>query len=381
MSEKLKKESLKVEARRFARRLFYSAWLQWQRSSMERKRPCVVIFPSNQPWDAASNLRAWLLAPELRKLGWRAVVVPEALSLKQRLRILAVEKPDVILLQQTRHPLNDPRLYAPYPCVLDMDDADYLDLRIQAHISLCAKNAAAVVGGSRFVRDCLKEHNSFARVIWTTSPGPAEPPEIHPDRRQPIVAWAHATPLHYPTEAAFIQRVMVAVARRTRCIFWLFGTNEEEAKEWLSPIREAGATCETISMLSYPDYLERVAQAAVGLQPVCTENAFSRGKSFGKVLAYLAGQVAVVASNNVDHPLLFDGSNGVLLENDVDEWADEIVKLMENVQHRSEIAIAGWNIFNSRLITSVSATLFDRVFREAIASSTLNKLGHAELQS
>ena len=89
--------------------------------------PKVVLFPSNSAGDASSNLRVYLAAPELRRLGWRVVVVPDSLDLSQRRRILRLEQPDVIFMNQTRHPLNRPKLYAPIPIVLDADDADYLD--------------------------------------------------------------------------------------------------------------------------------------------------------------------------------------------------------------------------------------------------------------
>jgi hypothetical protein len=61
---------------------------------------------------------------------------------------------------------------------------------------------------------------------------------------------------------------------------------------------------------------------AVGLHPVCTNHAFSLGKSFGKLLAYLAADVAIVTSNAVDHPLFFtDGVNGTLVGDDLEAWA------------------------------------------------------------
>lgn len=62
------------------------------------------------------------------------------------------------------------------------------------------------------------------------------------------------------------------------------------------------------------------------------ENPFSRGKSFGKLLAYLIADVAIVASNNVDHPLFFqDGVNGVLAPNDVDRWVEGTALLLQDL--------------------------------------------------
>jgi len=335
---------------------------------MPKRRPSVVIFPTNQPWDPASNLRAWLVAPELEKLGWRVVVVPEPLSLAQRKRVLDFERPDVVFIQQTRNVLNEPRFYAPYPCVLDADDADYLDTRSQVHerIVRAATDAKAVVGGSRFVASCLANHNANAHVLWTSTPKRDVAWRVAPEEREPIIAWAHASPLAYHREAEFVQRVMIAVSSRTRATFWLFGTTESAAQPWFAPIRDASGVCVAIPPLEYSAYLERVAEAAVGLQPVDTTNEFSRGKSFGKLLAYLAGEVAVVASNAVDHPRFFrDGETGMLPAHDVDAWATAIVTLLTDRELRGRIARAAHAKFSARLTSDVFAKLLDPILRRA----------------
>ncbi len=349
---------------KLGRRVWHEALLHARTLSAQRRRPSVVVFPSNQPWDAASNLRAWLVAPELEKLGWRVLVVPAFLSLSQRRRILARARPDAVLIQQTRHDLNDPALYSPYPCVLDIDDADVLDPRIHARVGARAASAAAVVCGSRFIAQQLRSYNANTHVIWTGTPDIIGPPRPSPSEREPIVAWAHSEPLRYPLEAALVQRVMTEVVRRTKCTFWLFGTSESDAKEWLAPLRAAGGTCEAIASLPYEDYLGRVRQAAVGLHPVCIENEFSRGKSFGKLLAYLSEQVAVVTTNTIDHPLFFrDHENGLLVENDADAWISAIEALVENPQLRHDVAMKGFADYRSRLTTRKFAALLDGVLR------------------
>lgn len=356
--------------RALLRRWVFELRLHWSRMQRPRCRPALVIFPSSQPWSGSSNLRAWLVAPELERLGWRVVVVPEPLSLSQRMRILRLERPDVVLLQQTRHLLNQPRLYRPYPCVLDADDADYLDPRHHDRIVQCATDAAAIVGGSRYVTRLLAQHNAGPHhVLWTSTPRPARPPSTPPALREPIVAWAHERPLLFRHEADLIQAVMVEVCRRTGCTFWLFGTSESEAQAWLEPLRRAGGTCIAIPTMPYEAYLEKVAQVAVGLQPVCLDNDFSRGRSFGKILAYLAGQVAVVASDAVDHPLLFrDGANGFLVRENVDDWVKAIVPLVEDPALRSRVALAGWEDLHKRLTTDRFANLLNPILRE-IAST------------
>ncbi len=368
-SSKLTRLPFVAAGRDFARRVYHELKLHNVRRRQPKRRPSVVIFPSRDAWLSSSNLRAWLVEPELQRLGWRTVIVPQALNLSQRRRVLHLEKPDVILLQQTQHPLNRPAFYRPYPCVLDADDADYLDPRYQALIAQCAKDAGAVVGGSRLTAQLLGQHNARpAHVLWTCTPRPSGAPKIVPRDREPIVGWAHDTPLEYPHEAQLMQQVMMEVCRRTRCTFWLFGTKEEAAGEYFAPIRALGGKCVAIERMPYEAYLAKVAETAVGLQPIAVQNDFSRGKSFGKILAYLAGQVAVVASDAVDHPLFFtQGKNGYLVGDVVQEWADAIVPLLDQPDLRQRVAIAGWNDFHETFTTDIFARRMDQILRSVAA--------------
>lgn len=361
--------SIVRRARSTARRALSEVQTHFARLGRARRRPSVVIFPGGPRKSSSSYLRAWILGDELERQGWRAIVVPDVLSFAQRQRILRLEKPDVILLQQTRHPLNRPSLYAPIPCVIDADDGDHLDPRHSARIAHWVSEAAAVVGGSRLVANWMAQRcDGPARVIWTCTPRSiSQRPIVAPAQREPIVAWAHDTPLAYPHEAELMQKVFATVAQRTRAIFWLFGSTEEKAREWFAPIRAAGSECVAIARMPYEEYLEKVAEAAVGLQPVCLEHEFSRGKSFGKVLAYLNGQVANVASNNVDHPLFFrHGENGYIVENTVEHWAAAITKLLEDKQHREHVAVAGFRDFEQRFTYDVFGRLMGEVLTLAM---------------
>jgi glycosyltransferase involved in cell wall biosynthesis len=106
------------------------------------------------------------------------------------------------------------------------------------------------------------------------------------------------------------------------------------------------------------------------LQPVCLNNEFSRGRSFGKILAYLSGQVAVVASDAVEHPRFFrHGENGFLASDTVDDWVDPIVRLCEDKALRGSVALAGWNDFHARLTTDVFAQRLDLILKSVVNST------------
>src|SRR5258708_7644313 len=79
----------------------------------------VVVFPGEATAGCACDFCGTTIRGASRRRGWRATVVPSQLELEQRLRILRAERPDVILLHQSRHPLNRPRYYPNFPCVYD----------------------------------------------------------------------------------------------------------------------------------------------------------------------------------------------------------------------------------------------------------------------
>jgi len=355
-----------TRSKRLAKRVLLEAATHVARLRDTSGGPTVLVFPTGSTADPASNLRAYLAAPELRRLGWRVVIVPPPMNLAQRQRLVRLEKPDVIFMQQTRHLLNRPKLYAPVPVVLDADDADYVDPGIHDMIVESATDAAAVVGGSRFVAECLGRHNPDASVIWTCTPTPTTAPRLPSGDRPPIVAWAHGAPLTYVKEAALMQEVMIRVAERMPFTFWLFGTRIDDGDEWLKPLRRAGASCTCIPMLDYESYLAKVAEAAVGVQPVCIDNEFSRGKSFGKVLAYLAGDVAVVASAVVDHPLFFEhNQDGMLVGDSPSDWVASIHALLADPALRGQMVARARAQFLQRLTMPAFARLLDPILRRA----------------
>ena len=333
------------------------------------KRRSVAIAPSDTHWDPASNLRAWVMAPALRRLGWRVLLLAPEATLSERQRVLRLWRPDVLLLQQSRHPLNRPHFYPGVPCVFDQDDADYLDERVRDDIVGCCEGASLVIAGSRAVGRMLGRHNPNVEVIWTSTPAPAPAPlrrtRLAPSLREPIVAWAHSSPFDYPAELAYVQRVMTLVGRvRPGTQFWLFGCAPSSAgggddariAATFAPLEAAGIRCTAWPYMPYARYLDVVARAAVGLQPVCIDDSpYSEGKSFGKVLAYLAGEVPVVASNNVDHPLFFEsGRNGFLVHDEFD-CAQAVVTLLGDKALRDDVAMTALQDFRMRLSTTAIA--------------------------
>ena len=132
-----------------------------------RDRPRAILFASQADSGGSGYLRAHAVGMALRERGWRTVMPNARLSLSQRRRLVALEKPDVILLQQARHPLNRPRYYPGVPTVFDLDDADILDPRNTDDVIECVSQSKAAIAGSRYVADLLRPHNPNVSVVWT----------------------------------------------------------------------------------------------------------------------------------------------------------------------------------------------------------------------
>jgi Glycosyl transferases group 1 len=354
-----------------------------RRVTQRRHGRRVVIFATDDSVSgSASELRAIALAPELRRLGWRVTCVPKQLELTQRLRIIKAERPDAIFLQQSVHALNRPRYYNNIPCVFDADDAVFVfgghdrDAMFE-----CCRDSAAVIAGSRYLADVFRPYNARVAVVWTGTylgQGGRVAPSEH---REPILTWAASEPHNYPHEAEFVREVVLQLAKRTRFSYRQYGVRpdlRESIEAFLSPIRRAGVTVEVLRPMSYRKFVRSLEAVAVGLQPLCVENPFSLGKSFGKTLAYLAADVAVVTTDAVDHPLFFkDGVNGALLPHDVDRWVDACAHLLEERAARAHMVAAARTAFRARLTTRKAAELVSRQLLRAIEYAGSSSWGGA----
>lgn len=122
--------------------------------------------------------------------------------------------------------------------------------------------------------------------------------------------------------------------------------------------------------MGLPAYLRALDDVALGLAPLCPETPFSRGKSFGKVLAYLDRHVPVIASAAGEHEMLFGPESGVV-SNDPDIWCARAAELLTAPPARQAMAEAGFSLFQSRLSTQAAAhrmagILMDEVARCAV---------------
>ena len=359
-----------VSLLRFAGHRYREVLAHIQRLSQPSAKPRAVFFPSQMPAEGGSALlRVFNVAATLRTLGWRTTVVPPQCELVQRRRILRLEKPDLIVLQMQRHPLNRPNLYDGFPAVFDIDDADFLDPRCVEAVRECCQASRAVTAGSRFVADWCSQFNPNVTVLWTAAPVPKTRPLPRPQDRAPVLTWAQSVPDRYPAERELVGQIIRGLGGRgVKFEFWLYGVSGPAGiADLLSAAQRFAVPVKTHPFLPYREFIDSLSHVAVGLQLIAVESPFSRGKSFGKILAYLAADVAVVASDALDHPLFFRQSENGLLARSLEDWITHTARLLQEPDFRQTLADRAWQDFSHNLSTESAAqkmkTVFETVLR------------------
>ncbi|MEL7114177.1 MAG: hypothetical protein AAGP08_01070 [Pseudomonadota bacterium] len=281
--------------------------------------------------------------------------MPWKLTLGARHRFLHTACPDVVVMQGVRHPLNRPGLYPGQRIVLDVDDADFHLEHLADPMRRAMPDVAAVAAGSRYIADWAVAHGApRATVIWTGTPvsdRAADPQTI----RSPIVAWAQTRPETYGREARLVARVMTRVAAaRPGVTLRLYDRRARGDETFLDQFRSPGLLLDWRAPCSYREYLKSFGDVAIGLAPLCSDTPFSRGKSFGKILAYLDRDVAVVGSAAGEQFRFFTEETAILSNNE-DRWVAGIVSLLDMPALRQNLVDAAHKHYLTRLSTSAAA--------------------------
>ena len=323
--------------------------------------PFAVFLPCEGRRGAAL-LRCYLLSRELQRLGWRCLVLSPKLKLWQRQRLLQQARPDILFMQGARHASNRPEFYPGQRIIYDMDDADFFLPHLAGPVERAVPQVAGVIAGSRFIADWCRARGAVADVVWTGAPASPRARVPH-DRRPPVVAWAQTRPMDYRREAELVRSVMAQVVRRRPgARLRLYDRLPGDDPGFAGWFEAEGIPVEWCQRRSYRDYAGSLDDVSIGLAPLCPETPFSRGKSFGKVLAYLDRQVPVIGSDAGEHGAFFGPDTGVI-SNDPGHWVDAAAGLLEDADARSRISASAHRDFCARLSLPATASRIDRVLR------------------
>lgn len=331
-------------------------------------KPRAIFFLSG-PLEGASLLRGQCLADALTGYGWHTIVVPWTIKRGGRARMVRLFRPDILIFQQCRHPLNDVHMTFGLPYVVDTDDADFHLHALPGlpeRLDRMVRGAAGVIAGSRYLRDHHRARNAKVAVVWTGTPTSTAPWPTHRERSAngtPILTWAQAQPLSYARELDFV----VALEKRLRTAgshhrLRFYGIDTDAARTELAARFGPESDLEMLPTLEYQDFLASLREVAVGLSPIVAQSEFSRGKSFGKILGYLDAGVPVVTSDEADHALFFTPESGVV-SNDPAVWEQSVLALLADPDRRERMAEHAAETFRARLSIDAAARQVDRFLR------------------
>lgn len=325
--------------------------------------------------NGAALLRIYRMAEALKPHGWHPLVLPPGLNLAQRRRFLGRFRPDVVVMQGARHALNRPWLYRDWPLVFDMDDADFHLPHLAGAVTRAMPEVAAVIAGSRYIADwCLGAGAARAHVVWTGSPE-SRGARTAPEMRPPVVAWAQTRPMTYKAEAAFVAEVMRGVAARHPGVtLRLYDRRVGDDPGFVQWFAAPGLTVEWHPEMPYAAYLASFDDVALGLAPLLGADPFVKGKSFGKVLAYLDRKVPVLASEAGEHGRFFTPATGVV-SNDREAWEAALVRLLQDGPARRAMAEAAFAEFQAGLSLEAAARETDRVLRGVLNATSGSSAG------
>lgn len=337
--------------------------------------PLALFLPSAGK-AGASLLRIHRVAAALRPLGWRTVLLPPTLTLTERQKIIAGLSPDVLVMQGVRHALNRPQYYPGQPIVMDMDDADFHLPHLAGPLRRALPRTRLVIAGSDYVARWCRASGARSETVWTgtpVSPSP-RPPQAG---RPPVIAWAQTRPMTYTREADIVRNATRAIAAaRPGTVLRLYdrcaGDDPGFAESFASP----GLTVEWRKAMPYDRYLASFDDVRIGFAPLAPETPFSRGKSFGKVLAYLDRMVPVVASDACEHGRFFAEGTGVL-SNDPEDWVKDALRLLDDPSARQSMAETAFWAFQTRLTTAAAAEQVDGLLRQVVLEARTRLRGSA----
>lgn len=323
--------------------------------------------------EASSLLRGYNIADALNRMGWNAIVLPKQISLNQRRRVLRIFRPDIALLLKSRHPDNSCELLEGIPYLYDLDDADFHDPGMQNRMEADVRNAAGVIAGSRYIANWCRARNPRTTVVWTGSPDNhgTFPPQTE---RRKVVTWAQSLPFKYRSELAFVTDLLCNLGRSDFTVRFYGCLPEHETAPEVARLRAAGLEVELLPFMEYDAFLRSLGDVVIGLCPLVESTPFSRGKSFGKILAYLSARVPIISSDAADHTLFFRPETGVV-SNDPAIWAREICALLDAPDRRAAMALEAYRDFSNRLTTTAAASRVDQFARAILLETRADGAG------
>ncbi|WP_460166652.1 glycosyltransferase [Thermostilla marina] len=291
----------------------------------------------------AAELRGYNVAKALRRYGYATLVTNHVLQTSQKALIARLFRAHLIYMQKARHSTHSPRLFPSYRCILDIDDADWVIPRWSQRTNATARASFGIIAGSQFVADWAEQHCSRVEIIWTGCPPSVPKPSVQLGRPYTLL-YASSNPTAYPDNLTCVLecfRTVRSVYPDSRLL--IMGVRDSSQRDLLQAFAEQAGICSsTVELAPFLDFdaATRLASTTtVGLAPLeSLLTPFERGKSFGKVLLYLAAGLPVVASAHTEYVRFFRHRDNGCIASGSQAFAQEVLWLLSDSNHWKHVA-------------------------------------------
>lgn len=315
----------------------------------------IYFFSKGNRKIASSRYRAYFLAEELNRLGYKAKVYPLDFDWKKNnsffdniksffkyLKLLiSLEKSDTCFLQRTIYnkyfflAVIFARIFFKKEFIFDLDDAIFTHSPIKTFIFV--KLAKRVTCGGHFVLDWVKKYNAQSFYFPDAIPSHMYLPytkNYKTKNTPPIIGWIGDGLVHLENFKLLKPVFDNLIKDNIKFKFRLIGARgDKRIYDFFNGI--SGLQVEFIDWVDAKDVFREIQKFDIGLMPL-RENDLNRAK-YAKTIEYMACAVPPIASNFGENNLIIKDRENGFLASTTDEWCEKIKLALSDQKLREKL--------------------------------------------
>jgi len=254
------------------------------------------------------------------------------------------------------------------PMVFDFDDAIFVSyrspsngylsyLKFAAKTSTICRLASHVMVGNPYLAQYASQFNSRVSIVPTTIDTDKYLPQPQNEAEVPVIGWtgSFSTVQHLDTLTGALQKL----AQRRRFRLRVIGTPKYDLR---------GVEVEAMPWRSATE-LEDLQVSDIGVMPL-PNDAWSKGKCGLKALQFMALGIPTVCSPvGVNTEIIQDNQNGLIAGTE-DEWVEKLDRLLQSVELRRRLGLAGRATVEQRYSAIAQAPRVYEVFQSVVQAAT-----------
>lgn len=248
--------------------------------------------------------------------------------------------------------------------IFDFDDAIFINTPKKTYLYM--KISDHIVVGGHYLQEYAKKYHKNVSLIPTSisySMYSRFDKNYEHDNGVPVIGWIGHGVAHYENLKILVPVFKKLIKENIEFKFLLIGAKKDKRVHHLFDIE--GLNVEIIDEINWSDTLSAVGliqKFSVGVQPL-NNFLWENGKCTFKAIEYMACGVPVVSSNVGESDYLIDdGKNGFLVDS-TNKWVDKIKLLIDNIDLRTRVGLAGQKTVKERYSYQVNISKLIDVFK------------------